>query len=565
MTVQPLFPQIVDSVTQWFDQLGLTVATRLLRAETADHCRVWQLEAQFPELDGGFARVILKHDFPLSPARLEVPKEFCFRYPHIESDGHLCHGEEPLPADFDKPVEAVGRVLSRLESFLAMCQSPSWCEAEFHRERKDYWRLHTYESEAPKSYRTKKLLLDVDLGANTALEVRAVNLSLDGDVFASSSADAPERIAKSRGWPLGTIVHGAALVVSVPAAERWTPSSWPKTYLELNELVSQLTETPNKVADWYARRWPNKAPVFVVLCQESVAFSWRLVPPRMISTGSPTLVPVAVERVDRQWCLSRGHKVDGLSALTSKKVAVLGCGSLGSPVIELLARAGVGHIEVVDPELFEAANISRHLLGASSIQKFKAQEISQRLEKEVPGSKVTPFRDYDFKWLASASKRGLPDLVIDCTGERSVRIATTRKRDELLGGTPVLMGWMEPGCAAAHAILVTGSDTWPVDDPANTAINIAVWPDDLLVQLPACSQGFHPYGMADAWRVAGLVAERALAFLSGEHTTSGVWSLVRNKAFFDKTSSGLTFNLEPPSEPSIESQTIFRSLPVEIL
>ena len=36
--------------------------------------------------------------------------------------------------------------------------------------------------------------------------------------------------------------------------------------------------------------------------------------------------------------------------MSDKRVVVFGGGSLGSPVIELLARAGVVHIDVVDPE-----------------------------------------------------------------------------------------------------------------------------------------------------------------------------------------------------------------------
>lgn len=563
MAFQPLFPAAVDAVTQWFDSQEPSKASRLFTKEIGNHCRVWRLAISFPGLDGSFVQLVLLRDFPMSPVRLEVDSRLCLKYPHIESDGHLCHGEEPLPEDFNKPEAAVGRVLKQLDDYLNHCQDYSWCEAEFHKERKDYWSRFAEKSKAPKAYQTKKLLLDVEFAANTSQEVSAISLADGFEALATTSTTEPERLARRHGWPVGTIVRGAALVIPLPTAERWTPSTWPKTYQELDDLVSALTESPQKLVNWYSlRRWPNKAPVFVVLSQGTVAFGWRLIPSHVTLSSRPLLIPILIERVDRQWCLSRDTEITALNGLASKRVTVLGCGSLGSPVIELLARAGVVEIEVVDPEHFEPANTSRHVLGASSIGKSKATQMAARLKKEVPGSRVTPVTQSTTNWLATAANRKFPDLVVDCTGEQSVRVATSRLRNLNLGGAPVLIAWMEPRCAAAHVVLITGDDEWPNSDPVDTAVNVARWPDGLQVQLPACAQGFHPYGMADAWRVAGLAVERALALLNGNQVVSGVWSLVRNKAYFEQT-SGIEFNIEPPSDTNIESVTMLRPLPVE--
>ncbi|AJP48009.1 hypothetical protein PG1C_05150 [Rugosibacter aromaticivorans] len=562
MPVQPLFPDSIDEVTHWFDAKGPGMAARCPAQEVGTKCRVWRLMAAIPELDGSSPSLVLKQDFPLSAARLEVDSKFCLRYPHIEIDGHFCHGILPSLDDLTAPVEAVGRVLVRLNEFLSCCQSPGWVEAEFHRERKDYWSRYAAKSKAPQAYRTIELLLDVDINVDGVQEVGAVALANGGKALATSSCAEPEKLARSRGWAVGTIVRGAALVAQLPLVERWTPSTWPKSFQELNDLISQLSDTPRYLSSWYSsRRWPNKAPVFVALIQGTVVFGWRLLPSHVARMNSPVLVPVEVTRIDRQWSLSRDHQSDKLKSLTSKKVVVFGCGSLGSPVIELLARAGVGTIEVVDPETFDSENVARHLLGASSVGERKATAVCGRVESSVPGVQMHSFPESAMQWFSKASQRSAPDLVIDCTGEEMVRVATSRLRRSILKLAPVLMAWMEPSCAAAHTLLVAGEDEWPTSDPAETAVNIARWPDDLQVQLPGCGQGFHSYGMADTWRAAGLVAERALAVLNGASTPSGICSMVRNRAYFEQTSTLVEFNLDPPSGSGTESVTIVRELP----
>jgi Prokaryotic E2 family B len=119
--------------------LDASAATRCPGEESKERCRVWRLAESVPILCGATPLLVLKHNFPLTPARIEFDRKFCLRLPHIETDGHFCHGVEFDPADVEAPVAAVGRVLSRLTDFLDRCTDPGWVEAEFNRERQDYW------------------------------------------------------------------------------------------------------------------------------------------------------------------------------------------------------------------------------------------------------------------------------------------------------------------------------------------------------------------------------------------------------------------------------------------
>lgn len=71
--------------------------------------------------------------------------------------------------------------------------------------------------------------------------------------------------------------------------------------------------------------------------------------------------------------------------LRSFRAAVVGCGGLGGYLIEMLARLGVGHLTVIDGDVFEASNLNRQLLSLpSNLGKSKAEAAGQRLREINP-------------------------------------------------------------------------------------------------------------------------------------------------------------------------------------
>jgi len=54
--------------------------------------------------------------------------------------------------------------------------------------------------------------------------------------------------------------------------------------------------------------------------------------------------------------------LDGQKNIWDASVATIGCGAIGSAAAELLARAGVGRLKVVDRDLVELSNLHRQLL-----------------------------------------------------------------------------------------------------------------------------------------------------------------------------------------------------------
>ena len=57
---------------------------------------------------------------------------------------------------------------------------------------------------------------------------------------------------------------------------------------------------------------------------------------------------------------------EAINKLKSSKVAVFGVGGVGSFVIEALARASVGKIDIFDGDVVDATNINRQLIALHS-------------------------------------------------------------------------------------------------------------------------------------------------------------------------------------------------------
>jgi len=84
---------------------------------------------------------------------------------------------------------------------------------------------------------------------------------------------------------------------------------------------------------------------------------------------------------------------EGIEKLQKAKVAVFGIGGVGSYTVEALARAGIGHLVIVDYDKYDITNINRQL-GAmhSTIGKYKVDVMKDRILDINPTAIVEAYR-----------------------------------------------------------------------------------------------------------------------------------------------------------------------------
>lgn len=153
------------------------------------------------------------------------------------------------------------------------------------------------------------------------------------------------------------------------------------------------------------------------------------------------VVPLEVIRLDDQYMAERNQP--GRKSLAGKRIVMVGCGTIGGYLADLLLKAGAatggGSLELVDFDWLKPQNLGRHRLGFSGLFNNKAVALKRELDAFAPGANIaaTP-RD------VREVELGAFDLLIDSTGEESLGHWLARQYQH----AALLTVWIEgPGVA----------------------------------------------------------------------------------------------------------------------
>ena len=81
---------------------------------------------------------------------------------------------------------------------------------------------------------------------------------------------------------------------------------------------------------------------------------------------------------------------DGLKRLRAASVLIVGIGGVGSYAAEAIARAGVGHVSLMDGDSVQPSNLNRQLVALmSTIGMNKAEVMAARIKDIDPAADVT--------------------------------------------------------------------------------------------------------------------------------------------------------------------------------
>ncbi|MGX7705589.1 E2/UBC family protein [Methylobacterium sp. Gmos1] len=234
--------------------------------------------------------------------------------------------------------------------------------------------------------------------------------------------------------------------------------------------------------------------------------------------GAGRVRKAAVERMDPNWI--HGRDADPyLPTLRASKVVVIGCGSLGAPIALGLAQAGVGSLNLIDPDILMASNVGRHPLGAAEVGFRKARALAERIRSNYPH--IIRAEGHCEQWAATLARAPEllvgADLLISTIGDWGPEAALNAWRSEQKDRPDVLFGWTEPHAVAGHAVglvrnqgcFACGMSAW-----GEPMLPVAAWPHGTGQRgEPACGVMYQPYGPVEAAHVAAVITEAALDIL----------------------------------------------------
>jgi hypothetical protein len=486
------------------------------------------------------AWLVLPKDFPGVSARVQLSKDAVLRVPHVDSDGNLCFSGDAGPASGASSEERLDDMLFRFwEEFFVPWLSGA-LDGDFEKETANYWAIHIVRHASNVDAMWRVYTTDGRHSEPRILDARLLQPSrvlVVGDNAALAS-----RLIGSLGQRAAQVSN--VVVADIPIDYPFTPTTWPSRIIDVEDVLqSRLSESQRRQFDQTAHRRTLHRLVLFRAPTCSYAYLLPGGPPTLVvkrktKRAYPTrhLLPLAVERLDPNWTCGRDQHLQ-VSIRQQCHVLVLGAGALGGVVVDQLARAGVGKITVVDPDFLSAPNIGRHLLGADTLGLSKARGVASHVGRAVPSCQLAAFAESAGVWLMRHTLAEV-SIVLDLTGEPDVRAALETAR--LAHPRPLLIGWLEPFVAAAHACVLRGTDYWLNGAPDRMeALQAVDWPDNVLQHEPGCSSQFQSYTQVAATYGVAAVSEAALALIDGEVVSSHVRSWVRGQRFIDTHHPGM--------------------------
>lgn len=108
-------------------------------------------------------------------------------------------------------------------------------------------------------------------------------------------------------------------------------------------------------------------------------------------------------------------------SLRESHALLVGAGAVGSVVAELLVRAGLPRLTIMDDEHVAGGNLVRHTLGLQEVGLEKAPALAARLNRTGPHARVDAIPSaFPTGTTAGISAIAAAELILDCTGSDEV-------------------------------------------------------------------------------------------------------------------------------------------------
>lgn len=209
----------------------------------------------------------------------------------------------------------------------------------------------------------------------------------------------------------------------------------------------------------------------------------------------------------------------GQQKLKNAKVAVIGAGGLGSPVLQYLAGAGIGFITIIDGDRVELSNLNRQTIhDVDKIGVSKAESAAQKLSRINPYIQlraVSQFLD-DSNYKAIL---GGHDMILDCTDGMPTKLSILAYSQAL--NIPLVHGGVV-GTLGQVMVIV----------PHKTSCFGCIITDDAHINLISCSEG----GIIGA--VAGIIG--SMMALEAIKYIAGIKQIFDKIYFYDGITNRLT-------------------------
>lgn len=394
-------------------------------------CEVW--------IDDSFER-------PLKLWVTKLPRSLPRIVPHLGPDGYLCyaaHGTQVI--DIYDPVGQIRTSLLQAAEVLEQVLAGKMKE-DLQEEFFVYWDgIYCFH----------------DVERRTSGRAELLQLS-DNKMFVLTDDVDRSRAKFARpGRKIDEFISQIALITS-SAAPRPLQENWPpKTVSQILDWQHEMDEAcRRKIRDKIIAAYRDKAPgLLIVIESEKTGYSYGFIVHELqrnrpsghracdqrIPIFDCPIEPVQMLRLDDKYLAERN--IPGRSTLAGKRIGLVGCGTIGGFLGEMLVKAGAGtgggELLLIDDDLVMPQNLGRHRLGFNYLFRPKAQALADELKIVLPSAQARGYNNH-----AKDVNLADLDLIIDATGEEAFGHWLAKA-----SSCPTLHIWIEGAGVAVRSLI----------------------------------------------------------------------------------------------------------------
>ncbi|MEY0836175.1 E2/UBC family protein [Providencia alcalifaciens] len=411
---------------------------------------------EYKTVAGSFNVALVIHSDPFTELPmafiLEIPEQFKNRLmPHISLEGFLCYVDQ-MEADWDaNNLEETYRDIDK-QIQLTLVNSVSAVteglndKRELEGEFAAYWRPSDSLFILSKINRNTKLKTYFSKSYMSDGAIKQEYMTVEESSPEASKA-VLEKWLKQRSLPQNSLkglpinTHYISVNPNRLAGMKWPPAS----FRDLLDWLEKIDHNARDRVIEHIKAEGKKKYVFLfdVFNQDifaiRVEFDTKYIDfkrhkrsGKKLTTKLATLLSgkkscteyqrLGVIRADIKTLLSRNSQRQGTESLSEKKIALVGCGTIGGYLAELLLRNGAGcdkgFLHLYDDDLYNPSNFGRHTLSSHDFGRSKSIALAARLQNSVHlQTKIVGFKK---QFNISTDVMQKYDIIIDATGRPPV-------------------------------------------------------------------------------------------------------------------------------------------------
>ncbi|MDD2776790.1 MAG: ThiF family adenylyltransferase [Gallionella sp.] len=387
---------------------------------------------------------------------LEIPKQLKPLSPHIGSDGSICYASQgSIALDIFDPAGQVLACLDRATEVFNQIVSGERV-LDLSEEFFAYWSgslclldLKKFQSQdafaailtTPKGTDSELFVISEDL------EHTKIKLAAFG--YAMRSLSCAVCVVTTTAEPL-------------PALDFWPPQSVRELLSWQRKLDSNCARKLQKrLQDVAQRGYENVIVLFVsptshyaaaiLFSDAMIAKSYKKHGNILTDLYSSKISQLSSMRIDDLHITERNQPAR--TTLIGKKIILIGCGTIGGYLAELLMKSGAGlqggQLVLVDTDNIAPGNLGRHKLGFNTLFQNKASALASELIRSMPTANIVS------NTLDARQLHFMPfDLIINSTGEQSLSDELSAKINKNERSfRPILHCWIEGSGVAVRSML----------------------------------------------------------------------------------------------------------------